>query len=262
MDLWKLEEHGKDSKIIRAYGGHSCDVVTTTTLTTCRNLEPWADVPSQAWNEWEKYMVRVGVTDIQGCRFAPEKHLGKHSRQRWYLVPDLNIGDCRVWRLDSGSNLEPWYLMVWQYFCWYMGDLFLDLWNWITILEGSYSWQVLSGWILYGNIFGSNNLVSAFCGVSHENDSDIPRPDVMYEKIAADTMMDPWQQAPNSSRGDGRQKGRLRLDPPYVKVLLALQRMITSLNRLWVMMNFKCQRCWCPSKPTRSYASVPFLLLS
>ena len=42
------------------------------------------------------------------------------------------------------------------------------------------------------------------------NESDIPRPDVMYEKIAADTMMDPWQQAPNSSRGDGRQKRRFR----------------------------------------------------
>ena len=63
---------------------------------------------------------------------------------------------------------------------------------------------------LYGNIFGSDASLSAFCGVSRQNDSDIPRPDVMYEKIAADTMMDPWQQAPNSSRGDGRPKRRFR----------------------------------------------------
>ena len=36
---------------------------------------------------------------------------------------------------------------------------------------------------------------SPFCGVRHENDLDISRPDVMYEKIAADTMMDPWQKS-------------------------------------------------------------------
>ena len=52
----------------------------------------------------------------------------------------------------------------------------------------------------------------------------------MYEKIAADTMMDPWQQAP-VLRLAGMEDKNDGLDAPYVKVLLVLQRMITSLNR-------------------------------
>ena len=83
---------------------------------------------------------------------------------------------------------------------------------------------------LYGNIFGSDASLSAFCGVSRQNDSDIPRPDVMYEKIAADTMMDPWQQAP-VLRLAGMDDQNDVLEAPYVKVLVVLQRMITSLNR-------------------------------
>ena len=78
--------------------------------------------------------------------------LKTHSRSNYdteYLWISYRFG------FDSGSNLQPWYLMFWQYFCWYMGDLW-DLWNWI-IVDGSYSWQVFSGWILYGNIFGSDD---------------------------------------------------------------------------------------------------------
>ncbi len=40
-----------------------------------------------------------------GCRFVQKKHVRKQTiRHRW----DLNIGETRVWRLDSGPNLQAW----------------------------------------------------------------------------------------------------------------------------------------------------------
>lgn len=53
----------------------------------------------------------------------------------------------------------------------------------------------------------------------------------MYEKIAADTMMDPWMSKRQFFVSRGWKTKNDGLDAPYVKVLLALQRMITSLNR-------------------------------
>ena len=44
---------------------------------------------------------------VQGCRFVPLYIFGKRSRHRRYLK-DLNIGDSRVWWLDSGPKLQLW----------------------------------------------------------------------------------------------------------------------------------------------------------
>ena len=40
----------------------------------------------------------------QGCRFVPQKQAATDGR-------DLNIGETRVWRLDSGRNLQPWFML-------------------------------------------------------------------------------------------------------------------------------------------------------
>ena len=42
----------------------------------------------------------------RGCRFIPEKHVRKQSATDGFSG-DLNIGETRVWRLDSGPNLQP-----------------------------------------------------------------------------------------------------------------------------------------------------------
>ena len=47
-------------------------------------------------------ILQVGL-QLQGCRFVPstfQKHSATDGR-------DLNIGETRVWRLDSGPNLQP-----------------------------------------------------------------------------------------------------------------------------------------------------------
>ena len=77
---------------------------------------------------------------IEGCRFVPEKHVRKQTiRHRWYLWPDLNTVETRVWRLDSRPNLQPcwtgwsirWSVMMYSVFlfqeCW---KAFLQVRDW------------------------------------------------------------------------------------------------------------------------------------
>ena len=50
---------------------------------------------------------RADDVEERGCRFVPKKICSNTIRHRWYLPPDLNIGvSTRVWRLDSGPNLQ------------------------------------------------------------------------------------------------------------------------------------------------------------
>ena len=52
------------------------------------------------------YHVCIKVADI-----CPRKTFSETIRHRWYLPPDLNIGETRVWRLDfSGQIYNPVYL--------------------------------------------------------------------------------------------------------------------------------------------------------
>ena len=93
------EEHGKESKIIRSppAGIWSHEQMFQARLGT----------------NGKQYMVRVGVTDIQWLQICPLDMFGNKATDG----SKLNIGETRVWPLDSRSNLQAWYLMFWQYFC-------------------------------------------------------------------------------------------------------------------------------------------------
>ena len=60
---------------------------------------------------WHPHMLHMGLEyfhlQFQGCRFVPAIEFRKHSATDGTEL-DLNIGETRVWRLDSGPNLQPW----------------------------------------------------------------------------------------------------------------------------------------------------------
>ena len=47
---------------------------------------------------------------MQGCSLFPRKRFSETSKATDDTKPDLNIGETRVWRFDSGLNLQPWYV--------------------------------------------------------------------------------------------------------------------------------------------------------
>ena len=68
----------------------------------------WVDT-----SKWRSPTFGVSIKSLQIC--PPKKHFRKLIiRHRWYHPPDLNIGDSRVWRLDSGSTLSPIIMVQWK----------------------------------------------------------------------------------------------------------------------------------------------------
>ncbi len=55
------------------------------------------------WKAFPWMILNILKMDEQGCRFVPYT-FSETIRHRW-----LNIGETRVWRLDSGPNLQPWW---------------------------------------------------------------------------------------------------------------------------------------------------------
>ena len=98
-------------------------------LFLCTNRETWAKWPRVFSRYKSRRQVRVQCLTCENdfildpranytaCLGNPQKsrrfadlspiHCSETIRHRWYLYMDLNIGETRVWRLDSGPNLQP-----------------------------------------------------------------------------------------------------------------------------------------------------------
>ena len=73
-------------------------------------------IPSHWTKEWmlEQHLGAMPSKLHQfffGCRFVPYTILGDKETTNG-TKKDLNIGETRVWRLDSGPNLQPWFFII------------------------------------------------------------------------------------------------------------------------------------------------------